>query len=191
MDTNTNDNQTNNINNNETFDLLDSESIITKKEKVFHRSNSIEEINSWKKFVIEYMTDFETNLQNNFQKSNTELRMKLAEAERKLDINEIKIESIQDEAQKNQNKIDKINDLIFASRKFSDQILSNEVRLGSLQKEFSNACYKYDKIFIDNLHVPGTLGEFCTYKNLREYIEVSFSIAFAFKTDLNLHLVFI
>jgi hypothetical protein len=50
--------------------------------------------------------------------------------------------------------------------------MSIDIRLNSFQKEFSNACYKYDKIYLENLHLPGTIGENCTYKNLRDYIEV-------------------
>jgi hypothetical protein len=84
------------------------------------------------------------------------------------------IDKMQDEGQINKNKIDKITELINFSKKTTDQIITIEIRLNSFQKEFSNATYKYDKIFLDNLYLPGTIGDYCKFKNLKEYIEVNF-----------------
>ena len=70
------------------------------------------------------------------------------------------------------NKVERINELIAHERKFSDQILSLEIRQNSFQKEFSAATYKYDKLYLDNLIVPGLIGDFCKFKHLREFNEV-------------------
>jgi len=129
-----------------------------------------------KKFVVEYMKDFQTQLQKKYENENIELNFKLAEAEKALTIHKVKIDSIQNDSQVNQNKIDKINDLIINSKKSTDQITSIEIKLNALQKDYSSSCYKYDKIYLENLHIPGTLGEFCKYKNLREYVEVNTTI---------------
>lgn len=125
-----------------------------------------------KKFVIEYMIDFKTKMIKNTQTENEETRLKFLEIEKKFDNHHSKLESILDEIQISKNKIDKINDLVMFSKKATDQLMTLEIKLNSLQKDFSNACYKYDKIFLDNLNFPGTIGDFCKYKNLRDYVEV-------------------
>ncbi len=137
-----------------------------------YRENPALALSDMKEFVISYMREFQIRLFRNNEKEFEEIKSRLTETEKNFDIHKLKIESILDESQINKNKIDKINELVVFSKKTTDQILSIDIKLGSLQKEFSNACYKYDKIFLDNLHVPGTIGDYCKYKNLREYIEV-------------------
>jgi len=138
-----------------------------------YRENPALALVDMKEFVIGYMRDFQTRLYRNNENDTQEIKQRLTEVEKKLDIHNVKIESILDETQTNQNKIQKINDLVLFSKKTTDQIMSIDIKLNSLQKEFSNACYKYDKIYLDNLNVPGTIGDYCKYKNMREYIEVS------------------
>jgi hypothetical protein len=69
--------------------------------------------------------------------------------------------------------VDRIEDLLQFQRKTTDQVNSHELRIGNLMKNLTNACYKYDKIFLDNLQIPGTIGDYCRFRNLREYIDVS------------------
>ena len=68
-------------------------------------------------------------------------------------------------------KLDKINELCLFQKKASDQLISHELKLNSLQKDLNASQFKYDKIFLDNLIVPGTIGDYCKFKNMREYIE--------------------
>jgi len=68
-------------------------------------------------------------------------------------------------------KLDKIDNL----EKFKDTAdesfftLSNSIK--KLQQDYTNSCNRYDKIFLENLEVPGIIGDFCKFKNLRVYIE--------------------
>ena len=57
--------------------------------------------------------------------------------------------------------------------------------------ELSSAKIKYNKIFIDNLTVPGYIGEYSQYKTLREYLSVNISqvsslVTYKDKMDLDL-----
>lgn len=54
---------------------------------------------------------------------------------------------------------------------FEDKISDLGAKLYILKKDLSNACFKYDKIVLDNLKVTGIIGEGCTYTNLKNYIE--------------------
>ena len=53
----------------------------------------------------------------------------------------------------------------------NEHIIDNDVRIGSIRKDLDNACFKYDKIYLNNLIVSGHIGEYCKYKNLKEFLE--------------------
>ena len=64
----------------------------------------------------------------------------------------------------------KISELMNFKKKAENDLISQKVRLESSVKDFSNAIYKYDKIILDNLNVPGHIGAGAKYKNLSEYL---------------------
>ena len=53
---------------------------------------------------------------------------------------------------------------------FNNQLMINKINLATHEKDFSEACFKYDKIISDNLLVSGLIGISCKYPNLKEYI---------------------
>ena len=57
----------------------------------------------------------------------------------------------------------------------TNQIMTHEIRINTLINDLNKAKIKYDKIFIDNLTVPGYIGEFSQFKTLRNYIEHNIS----------------
>ena len=60
------------------------------------------------------------------------------------------------------------------SKKFesiSHQLMTLDWRTNDLEKKHDAACFKYDKIYLDNLYVPGLIGEHCDFANLKAYIE--------------------
>ena len=56
-------------------------------------------------------------------------------------------------------------------KKLDDTALNNSSKINIMQKDLSNACFKYDKIVLDNLKVNGLVGEGCPYKNLKLFLE--------------------
>ena len=44
----------------------------------------------------------------------------------------------------------------------------HDVRINNLFKDLSNACFKYVQIFLNNLVIPGKIGDSCKNKNLKE-----------------------
>ena len=88
-------------------------------------------------------------------------------------------------------KLDKVDQFSQFQSKANDLLTTHEIRINTLITDVSNAKYKYDKIFIDNLTVPGYIGEFSKFKNLREYLDsniaqVSMLVSYKEKTDLDL-----
>ena len=84
----------------------------------------------------------------------------------------IKLDELNNMVNKDKAYVDRINDLLTFQRKTQDNLNSHEIKLNGIQKNLKDACYKYDKIYLDNLNVPGVIGDFCKFKTLRDYIEV-------------------
>ena len=56
-------------------------------------------------------------------------------------------------------------------KKIEERITKLDVKLNILDKDFNNACFKYDKIFSNNLIVPGLIGVSCPYDTLKPFLE--------------------
>ena len=68
-------------------------------------------------------------------------------------------------------RLDKVDHLSSLLSQTNEQLAIINIRISNLNKDLSKAQMKYDKIFLDNLTVPGYIGEYSQYKTLREYIE--------------------
>jgi len=69
--------------------------------------------------------------------------------------------------------IDNYSDLSEFSKKAKDELFKIDIRMNNIQHDINYGFSKFDKIFTDNLILPGTIGDCCKYSNMREYIEVN------------------
>ena len=56
-------------------------------------------------------------------------------------------------------------------KKLEDLSINSRVKINSLEREINNIVIKYDKIFINNLVVPGLIGTSCPYPTLGNFID--------------------
>ena len=56
-------------------------------------------------------------------------------------------------------------------KKIEEGVSKLEIKLNLVEKDLDNACFKYDKIFSNNLNVPGLIGSSCPYDTLRPFLE--------------------
>ncbi len=68
-------------------------------------------------------------------------------------------------------KLDKLKGYDSFVLKTNDQITSHELRLNSIKTDLSKSIQKYDKIYLDNLILPGYIGEFSKYKNCQIFFD--------------------
>jgi len=68
--------------------------------------------------------------------------------------------------------IDKIPDIEKREGLNGEDIFAHKIKITKLEKDLTTACQKYDKIYFDNLILPGVIGDGNRYKNVRDYIEV-------------------
>jgi hypothetical protein len=67
-------------------------------------------------------------------------------------------------------QLDKLDDIENFKKKAESQLITHEVKINNITKDLADSKFKYDKIFIDNLTVPGFIGPQCQYKTLGEYL---------------------
>ena len=63
---------------------------------------------------------------------------------------------------------EKINTI---QKKLEDLSINSRVKINSIEREINNMAIKYDKIFINNLVVPGLIGNSCPFLTLANFIE--------------------
>jgi hypothetical protein len=69
-----------------------------------------------------------------------------------------------------QFQISKIDAIEKFDKRADNKISTHEARLMTISNEIEKLKTKYDKIFIDNMTVPGYVGGQCKYVNLSEYL---------------------
>ena len=67
------------------------------------------------------------------------------------------------------NRLDKLNTYEHFVSKTNDNLTSHEIRINNLREDFSKATHKYDKIYLDNLELPGYIGRCAKYKNCQSF----------------------
>ena len=68
--------------------------------------------------------------------------------------------------------MEKINDILDKfNSKIEETITVSNTKIASFQKDLSNACFKYDKIFLNNISSPGLIGDGCPYQTMRSFLE--------------------
>ena len=76
-----------------------------------------------------------------------------------------KFSKILENEAKMSSRLDQLDNYESFVSKTNDKLISHEVRLTNIRDDFSNATQKYDKIYLDNLEVPGYIGRCAKYKN--------------------------
>ena len=66
-----------------------------------------------------------------------------------------------------QSKLDKLSTLDNFVNKANDKLVSHEIRINCLREDLSKNVQKYDKIYLDNLEVPGYIGRCSKYPNCK------------------------
>ena len=77
-------------------------------------------------------------------------------------------------AQESNDIYDKIKKEFDAfKRQINQKDVSNSNKIYLLERNLSDACFKYDNIFSSSLSVPGLIGQGCKYLNLKNFLETT------------------
>jgi len=54
-------------------------------------------------------------------------------------------------------------------QKINEAIINNNVKIQKIEKDLSNACFKYDKIYLKNMSSSGLIGDGCPYPTMKAF----------------------
>ena len=135
---------------------------ITRNDFSYFKNEILKDIKSLENKVNDKITTISKNFQN------TALII-----EQKYENAKIRMDEILEILQK-ENIMGKIDDRLNKfNSKIEQTILLNNTKISSLQKDLSNATFKYDKIFLNNISSPGLIGDGCPYPTMRSFLEFS------------------
>ena len=66
---------------------------------------------------------------------------------------------------------ERVEELLNIKDKLNEQIIENQSRILIIDKKLEDSIFRYDKIIIDNLHLPGIIGTGCPFKNCASFFE--------------------
>ena len=119
--------------------------------------------------IIKSLNEFQSTLKKYFVSQFSDFNNKLTSLSNEQNIHKEQLSSLFS-YKIDTTKLDKIESLSSFLTTAREQLITHEIKLATCERDISNVCYKYDKIFIDNLTIPGTIGQCCKYRNLREYL---------------------
>ena len=154
-------NNKNENNNNNNKELLFNKN----KEKKINKIYNNEELNIFRDDILQYFKE-------NFQEYSKEINFYLLKIH-KIEQNFEQMTNIINSNYKNilstqadiNTQLDKLKDYESFYNKTNDKLISHEIRLNNIREDFSKAMQKYDKIYLDNLELPGYIGRCAKYKN--------------------------
>ena len=71
----------------------------------------------------------------------------------------------------NQNEKNILDQIELLKKRIEEERMNTNSKINVIQKDISNAFYKYDTIIMDNLKVNGLVGDGCKFTNLKFFIE--------------------
>ena len=132
------------------------------------------------------------NLQENIYKKIHELELKLNDKTKEImtltekkfqnidntfDSHNARLSDLSITVNTNKHILEKVPDISNKYTLVSEDIYQHNVKLIQIQKDLTSATNKFDKIFVDNLNLPGVIGSGnCKYKNIKEYIDVQYHL---------------
>ena len=132
---------------------------------------NIKEIKFLKDDIMNYFKqkfeEYSTKLDENIAKI-TQIEKNFEIMTESININYNKIIKTQ---AKMQSELDKLKNYDSFSKNVKDKLISHEIRLNNIREDFSKATQKYDKIYLDNLELPGFIGRCAKYKNCQIFFE--------------------
>ena len=121
------------------------------------------------------------------------MKLKSAETESKIADFDIKLSKFQeinkrmyDSLIEQQVFLEKINYLNDFKSKTETRLISFDVKLTNFLSDLINIKSRYDKIFLENLTVPGIIGTSCKYRSISDYINDSIKTSDQLKLEKEL-----
>ena len=131
---------------------------VKRNDLIFFRNEILQDIKNVEKKIYENISKLAEQLQTSNiinEQKNEYFKEKFEEVLIKVDTSAFQ-NKINDKMEKYKKKLD-------------NKIINNNVKIIKMEKDLSNACYKYDKIFLTNMSSPGLIGDGCPYPTMKSF----------------------
>ena len=133
---------------------------ITRNDLNIFENEILNDMKLMEKKLIEKINIISTNFQN------SSILM-----EQKYENTKVKMEEIMKNLE-SQSAIDKINQKLDKfNSKLEEKISFYNSKISAFEKDLSNVCFKYDKIFLNNISSPGLIGDGCPYPSMKVFLK--------------------
>lgn len=133
--------------------------------------NNRSTIGKFKEDIVNAVFQIEDKLTNSTNSLENHFIMRSETVDNRIILLEEQISKLSRQMHELNVKAEKTNEAYQIEKKNNEQILTNEIRLNSLDKNLTNAINKYDKLFLANLVLPGQIGDYCRFKNVKECLD--------------------
>ena len=130
-----------------------------------------EELNKFKDEMLSYINERNNHILTLINYFQDKINQTKEEYTSKLNLINQNYETILSSQASIINKVDKISNMELFMNKTNDQIITHEIRINNLSQDFIKAVQKYDKIYLDNLELPGYIGKFAKFKNCQSFFD--------------------
>lgn len=137
---------------------------------ILDEKNILKNIIEFKNEILKKINSLELRLTDKINLHDNDFTIKLGTISEKINPIEIDVNCLMNISREKEKKLEKIEYLEKFKNKAETSLLSQNIRINKLFEEISNIKSKYDKIFIENLTIPGFVGHSCKYNNLSEFI---------------------
>ena len=148
------------ISNDENIDIMDE---TYKKFKSIIYTNT--ELNKFKDNILSLLKERDKIYMDKLIEYKTKAEKIKKDFDNTNNISNSKFSTIIDTQAKMSSRLDQLYNYESFVSKTNDKLISHEVRLNNMREDFTNATQKYDRIYLDNLELPGFIGRCAKYKN--------------------------
>ena len=142
-------------------------------QETYNKFNSImystEELNNFKDNVLSLLKERDKIFINKLAEYKTSLEKINLEFNSQNKISNTKFGKIIETQALMTSRLDQLSNYENFVNKTNEKLVSHEIRLVNIRSDFSLATQKYDKIYLDNLELPGYIGRCCKYKNCQVF----------------------
>ena len=141
--------------------------------ETYNKFNSItystEELNKFKDNILSLLKERDKIFLNKLYEYKSLTEKTKSEFTSQNKISNSKFSKIIETQAKMTSRLDQLSDYENFVSKTNEKLVSHEVRLTNIRNDFSLATQKYDKIYLDNLELPGYIGRCAKYKNCQVF----------------------
>ena len=141
--------------------------------ETYNKFNSVtystEELNTFKDNILSLLKERDKIFLNKLSEYKTSTDKIKHEFNSENKLTNSKFSKIIDTQAKMTSRLDQLSDYENFVTKTKEKLVSHDIRLTNIRNDFSLATQKYDKIYLDNLELPGYIGRCAKYKNCQSF----------------------